>query len=236
MPNRPPAPPDPPGDGGFFLQEQFADDVADDLDPEPDPASTTSGGNRSIVVVSVVVLVLVVLGVGGFWLLGPKGISSATTGSCLAFADPANQSKGYKVVTCGAAGAAYYVTQTTSSPSACVDVPGTIQTYQQGSKVWCVGDKSVDPASTINGIQPGACVVFSGPDSDAFRAACTKGAAPVLLVLKNVSKGATDLGEKCRVGGATGTASTYSWGISRPDSPDGTGDWDRVLCLGKPTG
>jgi len=155
-------------------------------------------------------------------------VEYSKVGQCLA----AKGNDDYKRVGCDSADAKYKVTGVTDSSDACIDIPGTIATFTKGSKTLCIGDAARDPATTINGITAGECVMFKGQAP--YKTACgTSGAAEVLLVLKNVSKDMTGSGkvvQACIDKGATKTDSAYAWGISRTDLASLS--WDRVLCLG----
>jgi hypothetical protein len=202
---------------------------------EPAEPAVPRRGLRLVGIVGVlvvIVLVAIVLVVGGVLtgrLPGGSSLSSAKVGECLAYDASKTQ---YTVVDCADTKAAFRLFASVTDSKACVDVPGTSRTYTKGGDSYCIGDKSVDPATTINGVKAGDCIRFSG--NEPSRAACASGSLPVLLVINDVPKqsGGTDyLGDLCIEHGIENVRQTYAWGLTSDQPPD-TGSWDRLLCLG----
>jgi hypothetical protein len=202
----------------------------DEQTENAEPAAPRWRGLRLVGIVgALIVIVLVVGGVVTGRLPGGSSLSSAKVGECLAY--DASKIR-YTEVDCADPKAAFRLFASATDSKACIDVPGTSRTYTDGGDSYCIGAKSVDPATTINGVKPGDCIRFSG--NEPSRAACASGSLPVLLVINDVPKqsGGTDyLGDLCIEHGIEKVRQTYAWGLSSDKSPE-TGSWDRLLCLG----
>jgi hypothetical protein len=189
----------------------------------------------------VVALVLVVaLGLAAtslFWqIVSPtwRALSStpARIGDCLSF-DPAGAR--YVATDCSAVAADYRLVGIGLDRAQCVDVPGATRTYDDGRRVWCIGEKGVDPVTALNGIAAGDCVGLEA--GRPVRDACEGGTLPVLAVVRDVPRAAGEsrdgLFGLCTRAEAAETRQTYGWGLAAADGSE-PATWDRVLCLGAP--
>jgi hypothetical protein len=160
-------------------------------------------------------------------------LSRAPMGSCLRF-DQSGPS--YRPADCDQSDASYTLLAVTADPKACIDVPGVTRAYTEDTKTYCIGERDVDPATSVNVVRTGDCVAVKG--GEPVRAACGPGTLPTLKVLSDIPKQSGDtaayLAKVCRDAGATKVHQTYAWGIS-PNPDSDTGQWDRVLCLGVAT-
>lgn len=183
--------------------------------------------------------------VGGIGLAIFLGLTASEerfdVGDCLQFEDGK-----YNGEDCGEQRAEYKVYAAKSSPDDCVDVPGTSSTYYEptpkgGTSFYCIGDKDLDLAKAINGVEPDECVVVNG-SAPAEKSSCdAPESRPVLKVLQDVSKLSVDAAttdneffpNECVSQGARDTDLTYGWGLEdKGPNPIQETTWDRVLCLG----
>lgn len=190
---------------------------------------------RRIALIALVVAVALLLATTSlFWLVvsmraAPvETAAGAQLGDCLVY-DPAQT--GYLPADCADPAAEFRLLAVRADRASCVDVPGTTRAYREDSTFYCIGDKAVDPASTINGVGAGECVAVS--NGEPVRSACESGSLPVLAVVSDVprSDDSEAFARACTRAGAERTAQTYAWGIgSDTELPT----WDRLLCLGPP--
>lgn len=179
----------------------------------------------TIPIAAVIVLVGIVVAIS--W---SRSAANASVGDCLNF----NQQSGnLRRVSCDGADATFRLYGITDSMAACADVLGTTQALQVGDRVYCFGEKGLDPAKAINGVKVGDCVTVSKDDAE--KSGCIKGSYPVLVVLTKQLKSSTsadDLPLLCAgKPGADETTLAYGWSISTGED-QAVGTWDRVLCLG----
>lgn len=129
----------------------------------------------------------------------------------------------------------------------CIDAPGVDASWSTGLRKFCLGDKSVDPTTTINGIVAGEC---TNSDGNRRQECGTPGHRQVLAVLENAvalkQPSGADAGSQiigggagamCRSAGAGGADTVYSFSLvtvedttSGPKLPART-HHDRSLCL-----
>lgn len=189
-------------------------------------------------------MLVVCIVIGGIGVAVYSGLTASEdrfkTGDCLHFEDGE-----YKGAGCDEQKAGFRVYATKAAAADCVDVPGVSSSYyaptsKGGTDRYCIGDKDVDLAKAINGIDIDDCVVVDGSGS-AEKASCdASDSRPVLKVLKDVSKlsvGSASGNEfnpnECVSEGAKETKLTYSWGLEdQGPNPIQSTSWDRVLCLG----
>lgn len=198
-----------------------------------DPSAGSLPGKRRVALIALVVAVAVLLATTSlFWLVvsmraAPvETAAGAQLGDCLVF--DADQTS-YLPADCGNPAAEFRLLAVRADRAGCVDVPGTTRAYREDTAFYCIGDKAVDPAATLNGIGAGDCVTVRA--GEPVPAACEAGSLPVLAVVPDVPRGddSAALAAACSGAGAERTRQTYAWGIgSDTELPT----WDRLLCLG----
>lgn len=190
---------------------------------------------RRVAVIALVVAVALLLAATSlFWLIiSPTGRAAgagARLGDCLVF--DANGPT-YRAADCSDAAAQFRLLAVTGDRESCVDVPGVTRADAEGGRVFCLGAKSDDPATALNGIEAGDCVTVDV--GRPVRAACEGGTLPVLAVVKEVPKAVGETGDGlvrvCARNGAGDVRQTYAWGLGAADGAEST-TWDRLLCLG----
>lgn len=126
----------------------------------------------------------------------------------------------------------------------CIDLPGAVSARTL-NETYCLGDKNVDPATSVNGIVAGECTT---PDGTARQDCGTPGHRTVLAVLENEvaveQPTNTDFGSRliggeaftvCAEAGAAGTDTVASRSLVQTEGSDLLADsgrsWERSLCL-----
>jgi len=183
-------------------------------------------------------IILAVVGAvvyGGMQWQNAHRVGNAVGGDCLAEQQNKDQPT-YSRVDCGSDDARYVVRDVRADSRDCVVVPGTERTYWIEARSLCIGRVDVDPATTINDIQVGECVVLAEP---ARKVPCGgPGSSRVLLIAENVLKVKVQLQgnpflKNGPCDGAPGTEQVYGWGLESSGAIAITPlSWDRVLCLG----
>jgi hypothetical protein len=191
---------------------------------------------RHLAVIALVVAVALLLAATSlFWLIVSPGGRAATAdaariGDCLVF-DASGPT--YRPADCADASAEFRLLAVSVDRDGCVDVPGAVRAYGEGNRFSCIGDKSADPATALNGLATGDCVAIEA--NRPVRAGCEGGTLAVLAVVKGVPKSAGEsrdgLFGVCTQAGASDVRQTYAWGLGGADGSEST-TWDRLLCLG----
>jgi hypothetical protein len=189
---------------------------------------------RVAVIAGVVAVALLLAATSLFWLVvspsGRAASAGARLGDCLIF-DAGGPT--YRAADCSDAAAQFRLLAVTVDRESCVDVPGVTRAYTEGGRVYCIGEKSADPATALNGIAAGDCVAVEA--GRPLRAACEGSTLPVLAVVKDVPKAVGETGDGlvrvCVQGGAGEVRQTYAWGLGAADGAESK-TWDRLLCLG----
>jgi hypothetical protein len=191
---------------------------------------------RHLAVIALVVAVALLLAATSlFWLIVSPGGRAATAdaariGDCLVF-DASGPT--YRPADCADASAEFRLLAVSVDRDGCVDVPGAVRAYGEGNRFSCIGDKSADPATALNGLATGDCVAIEA--NRPVRAGCEGGTLAVLAVVKGVPKSAGEsrdgLFGVCTQAGASDVRQTYAWGLGGADGSEPT-TWDRLLCLG----
>ncbi len=220
---------------GDFESGEYAEDVGGPGGGRGRPVRTRQ--RRLAVIALVVAVALLLAATSLFWLIISPGGRAATAdarlGDCLAF-DASGPT--YRLADCGDAAAEYRLLAVSVDRDGCVDVPGAVRAYGDGTRFSCIGEKAADPATALNGIAAGECVSVEADRP--VRSGCEGGGTlQVLAVVKDVPKSAGEsrdgLFGVCTRAGAAEVSRTYAWGLGAADGAE-SATWDRLLCLAAP--